>query len=130
MLIMTSIIRVGQSQFSSVPIDEDAQERILNCLQSLAATSILPAHASTAMAVDPASPGDQEQEVVIREIFLEDTQKAYSKMVQHQEVVAQEKREKESTKVKVQVDDLIGFRQFAKKSGEQVDEVRPCLSFV
>ncbi|EKG08872.1 hypothetical protein MPH_14206, partial [Macrophomina phaseolina MS6] len=35
-LIMTSIIRVGQSKFVSVPIDEDSQERIMNCIESLA----------------------------------------------------------------------------------------------
>lgn len=35
MLIMTSIIRVGHSQFVATPIDEDSEERILTCLQTL-----------------------------------------------------------------------------------------------
>ena len=35
MLIMTSIIRVGQSRMVTVPIDEDSNERIMNCLQTL-----------------------------------------------------------------------------------------------
>lgn len=69
MLIMTSIIRVGQSQFVTVPIDEDSQERITTCLASLAS-------------FQPKSTEEEE----IREVFLVDTQKAYSKMVQHEEV--------------------------------------------
>ncbi|KAF8890105.1 coatomer protein [Infundibulicybe gibba] len=35
MLIMTSIIRVGQSKFVTVQIDEDSNERIMNCIQTL-----------------------------------------------------------------------------------------------
>jgi coatomer subunit beta len=36
MLIMVSIIRVGQSKFSAIPIDEDSQERVMNCIETLA----------------------------------------------------------------------------------------------
>jgi coatomer subunit beta len=105
MLIMTSLIRVGQSPFSTVPIDEDSVERITICLQSLASLS------------------SQEQKPV-KEIFLEDTQKAYAKMVANEEMKAAEKRAKSSTDVKVQPDDLISFRQFKKKQGDDMDEVR------
>jgi coatomer subunit beta len=96
--MMTSIIRVGQSHFSTVPIDEDAQERITNCLQSLAEMSN----------VVEAAP--------IKEIFLHDTQAAYAKMVAHEEKKAAEKRAKDSKAVAIQADDLISFRQFSKKS--------------
>jgi hypothetical protein len=106
MLIMTSLIRVGQSPFASVPIDEDSVERITICLQSLASFS------------------SQEEEKPVKEIFLEDTQKAYAKMVANEEKKAAEKRAKSSTAVKVQPDDLISFRQFSKKQGDDVDEVR------
>lgn len=106
MLIMTSIIRVGQSQFVSVPIDEDAQERILNCLQSLA---------------DFGSHKPQEQP--IKEVFMHDTQQAYAKMVAHEEKKAAERKALDSKAVAIQADDLISFRHLAKKNANgDVDE--------
>jgi len=65
MLIMTSTIRVGQSKFSSAPIDEDSNERILNCIQTLSELEVKP---------------------IVHDIFLNDTKAAYSKMVAAQEV--------------------------------------------
>ena len=65
MLIMTSVIRVGQSKFVTIPIDEDSQERILNCLQTLSTFKIKEA---------------------AEEIFLKETKAAYSKMINAQEV--------------------------------------------
>jgi len=65
MLIMTSVIRVGQSKFSAVPIDEDSQERIMNCVQTLAQLTTPPA---------------------VNDIFLKDTKAAYAKMVATEEV--------------------------------------------
>lgn len=65
MLIMTSTIRVGQSKFTSAPIDEDSNERILNCIQTLSELEVKP---------------------VVHDIFLNDTKAAYSKMVAAQEV--------------------------------------------
>ena len=62
---MTSIIRVGQSKFVTVPIDEDSNERILNCIQTLSGL---------------------ESKSTVNEIFLTDTKAAYSKMVAAQEV--------------------------------------------
>lgn len=62
---MTSIIRVGQSKFVTIPIDEDSQERIMKCLQTLSEMQIKK---------------DAE------EIFLNDTKAAYSKMLRAQEV--------------------------------------------
>ncbi|CEQ42210.1 SPOSA6832_03989 [Sporobolomyces salmonicolor] len=105
MLIMTSIIRVGQSHFASVPIDEDAQERILTCLQSLAEL-------------------DQPLRApALEDVFLRDTQEAYTKMVQHEEKKALEKKKKDDKASAVQPDDLIAFRQFSKKSaGGDADE--------
>lgn len=62
---MTSIIRVGQSNFVTAPIDEDSNERILGCIQTL---SELQAHTE------------------VQEIFLKDTRAAYAKMLDAQEV--------------------------------------------
>ncbi|GAA5913609.1 hypothetical protein JCM6882_001701 [Rhodosporidiobolus microsporus] len=110
MLIMTSIIRVGQSHFASVPIDEDAQERIMTCLQSLAELD------------NPSAP-DRSQALAIEDIFLRETQAAYAKMVQHEEKKAQEKKRREDKASAVQPDDLITFRQLQKKTvGAEADE--------
>ena len=65
MLVMTSIIRVGQSKFATVPIDEDSSERIMNCIQTLSGL---------------------EQKPAVHEIFLHDTRAAFSKMLSAQEV--------------------------------------------
>lgn len=65
MLIMASVIRIGQSKFVTIPIDEDSQERIMNCLQTLSEMQI-----------------KEDAE----EIFLNDTKAAYSKMIHAQEV--------------------------------------------
>merc|ERR1712093_725172 len=111
MLIMTSIIRVGQSQFVTVPIDEDSQERITTCLASLAS-------------FQPKSAEEEE----IRDVFLVDTQKAYSKMVQHEEKKALQRRAKDAKASIVQADDLVSFRQFAKKTGGDVDEYESALT--
>jgi coatomer subunit beta len=71
MLIMTSIIRVGQSKFVTIPIDEDSQERIMNCLQTLSELRI------------------KEK---AEEVFLKETKAAYSKMLSAQEVRCRSKK--------------------------------------
>ena len=63
--MMTSIIRVGQSKFVTVQIDEDSNERIMNCIQTLSELEAQPA---------------------VNEVFLEDTKMAFSKMLSAQEV--------------------------------------------
>ncbi|KAM6498891.1 coatomer protein [Amanita muscaria] len=100
MLIMTSIIRVGQSKFATVPIDEDSCERIMNCIQTLS---------------------ELNQKPVVHEIFLHDTRATFSKMLSAQEKRAAEKKEAESTKATaIQVDDLLSFRQFSKKTADDM----------
>lgn len=96
MLTMTSIIRVGQSKFVTAQIDEDSNERILGCIQTLSELQGRPE---------------------VNEVFLKDTRTAYAKMLGAQEKRAAEKKESETVKEKiVQVDDLLTFRQFSKKS--------------
>ncbi|KAH7886317.1 adaptin N terminal region-domain-containing protein [Phlebopus sp. FC_14] len=98
MLIMTSIIRVGQSKFVTAPIDEDSNERILSCIQTLS---------------------ELRERPEVNDIFLKDTRVAYGKMLGAQEKRAAEKKEAESTmETVVQVDDLLTFRQFSKKSAD------------
>ncbi|RPD65015.1 coatomer protein [Lentinus tigrinus ALCF2SS1-7] len=100
MLVMASVIRVGQSKFVTVPIDEDSSERIMSCIQTLSELESAPA---------------------VHQIFLKDTKAAYSKMVAAQEKKAAEKKELEKAEAKIiQVDDLLTFRQFSKKAADDV----------
>jgi hypothetical protein len=103
---MTSVIRVGQSKFVTVQIDEDSLERIMNCIQTL-------------------SELDVKAKEEVQEIFLEDGRKAFGRMLGAQEKRAQEKKAVESDKKKiVQVDDLLMFRQFSKKTADDSIDVR------
>lgn len=103
MLIMISIIRVGQSQFVKTPIDEDSVDRIMSCVRSLA---------------------EFAQKKELESVFLEDTRKAFRAMVKAEEKKRQAKEAVEKAKSAVQVDDLVPIRQLAKKSAnEGADEI-------
>lgn len=65
MLIMTSIIRVGRSDFPTSPIDEDSYDRIATCLRTLSSV-----------------PEDE----LMREIFLGECRRAFRELVESQEV--------------------------------------------
>ena len=125
MLIMTSIIRVGQSKFVTTQVDEDSNERIMNCIQTLS---------------------ELKTEPSVHEVFLDDTKTAFSKMLGAQEVCvsflnqkdvfqffeikkrAAEKKEAETKKEAiVQVDDLLSFRQFSKRMPDEAIDVSPIL---
>lgn len=104
MLIMISIIRVGQSQFVKAPIDEDSVDRIMSCVRSLA---------------------EFAQKRELETVFLGDTRKAFRAMVQVEEKKRAAREAMEKAKSAVQVDDVIGFRQLAKKAGGvNSDEVK------
>ncbi|KAG5295148.1 coatomer beta subunit [Histoplasma ohiense] len=103
MLIMISIIRVGQSQFVKALIDEDSVDRIMSCVRSLA---------------------EFAQHKELETTFLEDTRQAFRAMVQVEEKKRAAKEADEKAKAAVQVDDTIPIRQLAKKSTEEgADEI-------
>ena len=95
MLIMISIIRVGQSQFVKMPIDEDSIDRIMTCVRSLA---------------------EFVEKKELETVFLDETRKAFRAMVQAEEKKRAAKAAVERAKSAVQVDDLINIRQLAKKN--------------
>ncbi|TGO39840.1 hypothetical protein BHYA_0047g00440 [Botrytis hyacinthi] len=95
MLIMISIIRVGQSQFVKAPIDEDSVDRIMSCVRSLAEVA---------------------QNKQLESAFLQDTRKAFRDMVQVEEKKRAAKEAVEKAKLAVQVDDVVSIRQLAKKN--------------
>ncbi|KAJ0424762.1 adaptin N terminal region-domain-containing protein [Aspergillus carlsbadensis] len=103
MLIMISIIRVGQSPFVAAPIDEDSVDRIMTCVRSLAEFS---------------------KRKELETTFLEDTRKAFRAMVQVEDKKRAAKEAVEKAKSAVQVDDAIPIRQFTKKSAlEGAEEI-------
>ncbi|KAH7368232.1 coatomer subunit beta [Plectosphaerella cucumerina] len=103
MLIMISIIRVGQSQFVKAPIDEDSVDRIMSCVRSLAAFT------------------EHKQ---LETVFLDDTRKAFRAMVQAEEKKKAAKEAVEKAKTAIQVDDVVQIRQLSKKNaGDGIDEI-------
>ncbi|KAI1738834.1 Coatomer, beta subunit [Xylaria scruposa] len=103
MLIMISIIRVGQSQFVKAPIEEDSVDRIMSCVRSLAEFA------------------DNKS---LESVFLDDTRKAFRAMVQVEEKKRAAKEAFEKAKTAIQVDDVVQIRQLSKKNhGEGADEI-------
>ncbi|KAI6086294.1 Coatomer, beta subunit [Hypoxylon rubiginosum] len=103
MLIMISIIRVGQSQFVKAPIDEDSVDRIMSCVRSLAEFS---------------------ERKELETVFLDDTRKAFRAMVQVEEKKRAAKVAFEKAKTAIQVDDVVQIRQLSKKNvGDGTDEI-------
>lgn len=99
---MASIIRVGQSQFASNPIDEDSYDRIMSCLHILEQIST---------------------DYSIKSVFLHDTRAAFARIVEAEEKRTAAKKAKDKSAATVQVDDLIVFRQFSKRNiGDEADE--------
>lgn len=93
MLVMTGVIRLGQSQFCSAPIDDDNYDRIIGNIKVLG-----------------------EKDSPVKTAYSEDTRAAYSQMLARRPdtKAAQDQVQK---KVKVEVDDLVPFRLLASKGG-------------
>lgn len=103
MLIMISIIRVGQSEFVKAPIDEDSIDRIMSCVRALA---------------------EFTERKELETSFLDDTREAFRAMVLAEEKKRAAKEAVEKAKTAVQVDDVFSIRQLAKKNAaDGLDEV-------
>ncbi|KAL5115211.1 coatomer subunit beta [Pleosporales sp. CAS-2024a] len=106
MLIMISIIRVGQSQFVKTLIDEDSIDRIMSCVRSLS---------------------EFAQRKELETVFLEDTRKSFAAMVQTEEKKRAAKEASERAKSAVNVDDSFSIRQLKKKDADGGDEIEQDL---
>lgn len=95
MLIMISIVRVGQSHFVKAPIDEDSIDRVMSCVRSLAEF------------------GERKE---LGTVFLDDTRKAFRAMVLVEEKKRAALQAVERAKTAVQVDDVVSIRQLVKKN--------------
>lgn len=103
MLIMISIIRVGQSPFVKAPIDEDSVDRIMSCVRALA---------------------EFTERKELETSFLDDTRKAFRAMVQVEEKKRAARAAVEKAKTAVQVDDIFLIRQLARKgAGDAAEEI-------
>jgi len=95
MLIMISILRVGQSQFVKAPIDEDSVDRIMSCVRSLS---------------------DFTEKKDLETVWLDDTRKAFRAMVQVEEKKRAAQEAHEKAKTAIQVDDVVDIRQLSKRN--------------
>jgi len=95
MLIMISIVRVGQSQFAKMPIDEDSIDRIMSCVRSLA---------------------EFAQRRELENAFLDDTRAAFRAMVNVEEKKRADRDAVAKAANAIQVDDLVSIRQLTKKN--------------
>jgi coatomer subunit beta len=105
MLTMSSIIRVGRSQFVKTRIDEDSVDRIMSCFRALA---------------------EFKQIKDVEDVFLKETKSAYVTMLAADDKTHRDKAQAEKNKSAIHVDDVISIRQLVKRGSDKtVDEVRP-----
>lgn len=93
LLIMVSILRVGESSYVAKKIDEDSADRILACIKFLT---------------------DEEDSKLIVQGFLEDTKDAYKAQITREESQKSKAEAKDFHENAEQIDDAILFRQFEK----------------
>lgn len=105
LLIMVSVLRVGESSLVSKKIDEDSADRILSYIKIL---------------------NDEEDLQEIKTSFLEDTKDAFKAQINNAELKKAEALAKDLHDNAEQIDDAIVFRQLDKdnkKSKASVDDV-------
>ncbi|KAI9298244.1 coatomer protein [Neoconidiobolus thromboides FSU 785] len=95
MLIMTSILRLGQSQFTISPIDNDNYDRVLENLKMLSGFNSYPE---------------------LQLAYSEDSQKAYKNLLNLQKEKVSENKDQQKKKNKIEVDDKVTFRFFENKN--------------
>lgn len=99
MLIMTSIIRVGHSQFAATPIDEDSEERIMTCLQTLGRLPTSPAEGAEAA-----------------QAFLDDSRSAFARVLERERKGTGASEERHA--VVSQPHELLSFRQLGASNAD------------
>lgn len=101
MLTMSSIIRVGNSRFVKVCIDEDSVDRIMTCFRAVAEFA------------------DIKE---VEDVFLKETKSAYTTMLGAEYAARKAKAQEERNKSAIQVDDVIAIRQLVKKGTDKNTE--------
>lgn len=109
LLIMVSLVRVGESSYTEKKIDEDLADRILLYIRLLT--------------------DDSGDEKVLQATFLDDTREAYSEQVKQLEKKKAEEAAQDLHENAEQIDDCIVFRQFnANGKSGLLDEVALTLT--
>lgn len=101
MLTMSSIIRVGNSRFVKVRIDEDSVDRIMTCFRAVAEFADIKD---------------------VEDVFLKETKSAYTTMLGAEHTARKAKAQEERNKSAIQVDDVIAIRQLVKKGTDKYTE--------
>lgn len=99
LLIMVSILRVGESALVSKKIDGDSADRILACIKFLT---------------------DEEDSDLIAQGFLEDTKDAFKAQIESEQLKKSSAAAKDFHENAEQVDDAVVFRQFDKDNSSKV----------
>lgn len=110
MLIMVSILRVGDSSFVKKKIDEDSSERIMSCIRFISE--------------------EQTDIKLLEEAFLDDTMEAFKKQLAEADAKEKDALMEELQQNYEQVDEPIAFRQFVNKDNKVIDENEKELSAV
>lgn len=100
LLIMVSILRVGESTFVAKKMDEDSADRILACIKFLT---------------------DDEDSKLIEQGFLDDTKDAFKSQIESEQLKKSVEEASKFHENAEQVDDAILFRQFDKNAGVKAD---------
>lgn len=95
LLIMVSILRVGETSFVKEKIDEDSADRILACIKFLT----------------------EENDELVRQAFLEDTRQAFQTQIASEHAQKDDHKAKEFADNVEQADDGVVFRQLDKNGG-------------
>ena|SRR2546423_6877494 len=98
MLTMSSIIRVGNSRFVKVRIDEDSVDHIMTCFRAVAEFAEIKD---------------------VEDVFLKETKSAYTTMLGAEYTARKVKAQEEKNKSAIQVDDVIAIRQLVKKGTDK-----------
>lgn len=98
LLIMVSILRVGESSFVKEKIDEDSADRILVCIKYLT---------------------NSEDADLVRQGFLHDTREAFQTQLEDGQATKSAAKDKDFQDNVSHVDDSIVFRQFDKNGGAE-----------
>ncbi|KAM9921013.1 hypothetical protein OXX59_006766 [Metschnikowia pulcherrima] len=99
LLIMVSVLRLGETTSSPKNIDEDSADRIWSCIKFLT---------------------DSEDSGIISKGFLEDTRDAFKAQIENEQMSKSKEEAKDLHSSAAQIDDAISFRQFEKHDGTQV----------
>ncbi|WFC98855.1 coatomer subunit beta [Malassezia yamatoensis] len=106
MLMIVSIIRVGQSKYVATQIDEDSEERLMSCLKILGQSTL-----------------SHDEAIAAADVFLRDTRDAFAQLLEHERKKNASNGDVEAKQVVTQPHEQLTFRQLGPSGGadEEID---------